>query len=212
MVKILFYVSACFLFITTTNTIAAGDPVAGSKKSAVCAACHGADGNSAIPAWPSIAGQNEEYTYKQLLDFKSNKRDNPQMSPILAVMSDQELADISAYFASQKAKPASTKLRIMIDGEERSASLDSAEYMYRFGNPDTGLAACMACHGPNGNGNPAARFPAINGQHAEYTATTLKAYKSEVRNNDPNKIMRNIASKLSNAEIDIIANYLQGLH
>jgi cytochrome c553 len=206
-----FYIVACLVFMTT-NIMAAGDPAAGKDKSAVCAACHGADGNSMVPAWPTIAGQHEEYLYQQLLDFKSGKRDNPQMAPILIPLSEEDLSDLSAYYASQTPKQLTAKEQIIVNGEESTARLIDAEYIYRVGNPETGLSACMACHGPNGAGNPAAKFPSINAQHADYTAMTLKAYKSEMRKNDANMIMRSITSKMTNEEIDIIANYLQGLY
>lgn len=200
------------LSLMTTNIFADGDPVAGKEKSTVCAACHGADGNSIVPAWPSIAGQHEQYLYQQLLDFKSGKRENVQMAPILIPLNEQDFADLAAYYASLPAKQLTAQERITVNGEEVSARLTDAEYMYRVGNPETGLSACMACHGPNGAGNPAAKYPSLGGQHAEYTATTLRAYKSEARKNDANEIMRSITSKMTNEDIDIIANYLQGLY
>jgi cytochrome c553 len=207
----LFYSAVCLL-IFTANVFASGDPVAGKEKSAICAACHAADGNSTIPAWPKIAGQHEDYLYQQLLDFKSGKRENPQMLPILIPFNEEDLSNIAAFYASQTQTQGTASKTITINGEELDAKIIDAEYMYRVGNPDNGLSACMACHGPNGAGNPAAKFPAINGQHAEYTATTLKAYKSEARANDPNSIMRSIASKMTNEDIELIANYLQGLY
>lgn len=202
MVKTLLLAVACLYTLTVAQAFAAGDPVAGKSKAAICAACHGPDGNSTNPAWPKIAGQHEEYILKQLMDFKSGKRDNPQMSPIISTMNDEDLNDVAAFFSAQTPKPGSAK----------PSNILTAERIYRAGNPDTGVAACTGCHGPNGSGNPEARFPALSGQHAEYTITTLKAYKSEVRSNDPNSIMRNIASRLTNDDINIIANYLQGLH
>lgn len=202
MVKTLLIAVTWLLTLASICCYAAGDPVAGKSKAAICAACHGPDGNSATPAWPKIAGQHEEYIYKQLLDFKAGNRENAQMSPIVSTMNEQDLSDVAAYFSSQTRK----------QGLAKPANLLTAERMYRVGDPGIGLAACTACHGPNGSGNPAANFPVLSGQHAEYTSTTLKAYKSEVRNNDPNAIMRNIASKLTNSDIEIIANYLQGLH
>lgn len=200
--KILFIIITATLMLAAFQAGAAGDPVAGQSKSAVCAACHGVDGNSPTAAWPKIAGQHEDYIYKQLIDFKSGNRDNPQMSPIVTTMSDDDLGDVAAYFGSQTAEP----------GFARPENLLLAERMYRVGNPETGLAACSSCHGPDGSGNPAAKFPALGGQHAEYTIATLKAYKSEARSNDPNSIMRNITSKMTNLDIEIIANYLQGLY
>ena len=202
MFKTLLIAVTCMLTLAASWCYAAGDPAAGKSKSAICAACHGPDGNSTTPAWPKIAGQHEEYIYKQLLDFKSGKRENAQMSPIIANMSEQDLSDVAAFFSSQAGKP----------GQAKPANLLSAEHLYRAGDPATGLAACTACHGPDGAGNAAAKFPALSGQHAEYTIATLKAYKSEARKNDPNGIMRDVASKLTNSDIEIIANYLQGLH
>lgn len=202
MLKNLLIAVTCLSTLAAACCYAAGDPTAGKSKAAVCAACHGPDGNSTNPAWPTIAGQHEEYIYKQLLDFKSGKRENPQMSPIIANMNEVDLSDVAAYFSDQTRKP----------GLAKPTNLLTAEHLYRAGDPKTGLAACTACHGPDGAGNPAAKFPSLSGQHAEYTITTLKAYKSEARKNDPNGIMRDIASKLSNSDIEIIANYLQGLH
>jgi len=195
------FLAATFMLVSS-HTSAAGDPVAGQSKAAICAACHGVDGNSVTPAWPKIAGQHEEYIFKQLMDFKSGNRENPQMSPIIATMTDEDLNDVAAYYSSQTSTP----------GFAKPDNLLTAERMYRVGNPETGLAACSACHGPNGTGNPAAMFPSLGGQHADYLITTLRAYKSEDRSNDKNSIMRNIASKMTNSDIDIISNYLQGLH
>ena len=137
----LFYSAACLLLFTT-NVVASGDPVAGKEKSGICAACHGADGNSTIPAWPKIAGQHEDYLYQQLLDFKSGKRDNPQMLPLLMTFNEEDLSNVAAFYASQKQTPGTANKTITIGGEEVEANIIDAEFMYRVGNPDAGLSAC----------------------------------------------------------------------
>jgi cytochrome c553 len=179
-----------------------GDPAAGEQKTAVCVACHGNGGVSTTPIWPNLAGQHAQYTRKQLHDFKSENRSNPQMSPIIVTLTDADIEDLSAYYASLAAVAAEAAPQAILEGES----------IYRAGNPKTGLVACSACHGPDGSGNPAAKYPALSGQHAEYTAATLKAFKAETRANDDKKVMRSIAAKMTNQEIDAVANYIQGLH
>lgn len=180
---------------------AAGDPAAGQQKSATCSACHGPDGNSINPLWPKLAGQHAEYARKQLLDFQAGKRENAQMSPMSAPLSAQDIDDLSAYFSTQKIKAGTTAPEHMELGQK----------LYRAGNAKDGLPACMACHGPNGAGNPAAAYPAVHGQFAEYTSAQLKAFKAEQRANDPNSVMRDIAAKMSVAEIEAVSSYIQGL-
>jgi cytochrome c553 len=180
----------------------AGDPAAGQQKSAICAACHAPDGNSTNPTWPRLAGQHVEYAEKQLHDFRDAKRANPQMSPMAAPLSDQDIADLAAYFAAQAGGT----------GVTSPEHLELGQKLYRAGNPRTGLPSCMACHGPSGAGNGAAGYPALSGQHAEYTALQLKAFKSEQRGNDKNSVMRAIAAKMTNSEIEAVADYIQGLH
>lgn len=193
---------ACVALIVTSNVCAGGDPAAGKTKNAVCTACHGSAGVSTTPTWPNLAGQNAEYIVKQLHDFKDKKRENPQMSPMTAALTDQDIEDLAAYYASLD--PAV--------GEAAPKNITEGENLYRAGNASTGVAACMACHGPDGSGNPAAKYPALSGQHAEYIEATLKAFKSENRANDEKNIMRTIAGKMTNDEIETVANYIQGLH
>jgi cytochrome c553 len=181
---------------------AQGNAAAGRSKAAVCAACHGPDGNSVTPEWPKIAGQHPGYIIKQLTDFKSGARRDPTMSPIAASLSDQDIADLSIFYAAQ----------------ERTQGLADPEFvkagarLYRGGNVDNGVPACMACHGPRGAGNPAAGFPALNGQHASYTAAQLGAYKSGKRGNDEKEMMRTIAKRLTDTEIQAVSSYIDGLH
>jgi cytochrome c553 len=181
---------------------AAGDAAAGKAKSAACAACHGADGNSAAPNFPKLAGQHEGYLLKQLEDFKSGARKNAIMSGQVAALSDQDMQDLAAYFSSQTIKGGTADEKLVPMGEK----------LYRGGDVANGTAACIGCHGPTGAGNPAAKFPHLAGQHAEYLDVQLKAFRGGERANDAGKMMRNVAAKLSDAEIKAVASYIQGLH
>lgn len=182
--------------------VAAGDKEAGKAKSAVCAACHGADGNSINPEWPSLAGQSENYLVKQLQDFKADDRENALMSGQAKLLSGQDMADLAAYFAAQTPKL----------GRAQEENLALGEAIYRGGISDSAVPACMACHAPNGVGNPAASFPRLAGQHAKYTELQLRAFSAAQRSNDPNEMMRNIASRLSAADMSAVAQYIAGLH
>lgn len=178
-----------------------GSAEAGQTKSVVCAACHGADGNSLNPEWPSLAGQNEIYLLRSLKAFKSGDRDNVLMSSQAQPLSDQDMADLAAYFASKPRQLKTADPKLVINGER----------LYRGGNKDTAVSACLACHGPNGAGNAPAGYPAIGGQHAAYVAAQLKAYRSADRGSDLNQMMRNNAARLTDAEIEAVASYVQGL-
>lgn len=182
--------------------MAAGDAGAGKTKSAACAACHGPDGNSVNPDWPKLAGQGAPYLQKQLADFKGGKRTNATMAPMAAPLSDQDVADLAAYFSSQKVKM----------GAADEALVDLGQKIYRGGNQASGVPACIGCHGPTGAGNPAAKFPSLSGQHSKYVMNQLNAFKSGARSNDPNKMMRDIAGKMTADEIKAVASYVQGLH
>lgn len=181
---------------------AAGDATAGQAKTAVCAGCHMADGNSVTPNFPKLAGQGERYLLKQLNEIKSGARVIPEMTGLLTNLSDQDLADIAAYFASKK-----------VQGGQADPELAKAgEQLYRAGNEAKGLAACTACHGPAGAGIDSAGFPMLSGQHAAYTESTLVKFSKGERNNDPNAMMRTIAAKMSEAEMKSVAQYIQGLY
>jgi cytochrome c553 len=172
----------------------------------VCAACHGVDGNSAIAANPTLAAQHPEYTLKQLANFKSRngkppERANSVMSGMVANLSSDDMTNLAAYFAGQKAKPrAASDPELVNRGQE----------IYRGGILAKSVAACAACHSANGAGVPA-QFPRLAGQHAEYVEAQLKAFRSGERANDPNRMMRAIAAKLSDGEIKAVAEYLSGL-
>jgi len=193
--------TSIFLFIFSCH-VYAGDVAAGKEKSALCAACHGTDGNSVNPVWPKLAGQHSEYILKQLKDFKAGKRNNIQMNPLVATLSEEDMQDLAAYFSSQK-----TKI-----GYASAESLEMGEKIYRAGDASKGLAACMSCHGPTGAGNPAASFPSLSGQHAEYTKIQLLAFRDNKRTNDTNKAMQIVSEKMTTDEIDAVVNYIQGLH
>jgi cytochrome c553 len=186
-----------------SQVIAAGDVAAGKAKSATCAGCHGVDGNSANPEWPKLAGQHADYLEKQLHDFKAGEdRNNAMMAPMVAPLSEQDIADLAAYYAAQTVQV----------GAADEALVELGEKVYRGGNTVTGVAACIGCHGPAGAGNPAANFPALSGQHAKYVENQLYAFKKGERANDAGKMMRNTAAKMTAEEIEAVSSYVQGLH
>ncbi len=193
--------TSLFLFFLPCH-IYAGDVTAGKEKSKTCAACHGADGNSVNPIWPKLAGQHPDYIFKQLKDFHSGARKNVQMNPLAATLNEEDMQDIAAYYSSQK-----TEI-----GYASAETLPLGEKIYRAGDANKGLPACMACHGPSGTGNSAAAFPAISGQHAEYTKIQLLSFRDNKRTNDTNKAMQIISEKMTTEEINAVANYIQGLH
>lgn len=178
-----------------------GDADAGAQKIAVCGACHGMNGNSVNPEWPNLAGQHASYLAAQLALFKQGVRNNVVMAPNAMLLSEQDMADIAAYFARQP--PA---------GLEADPSLYAAgEKLYRTGDAARGLPACTACHGPEGKGNGPAQYPAVRAQHSMYTYAQLKAYASGERKPAANGMMQVIAPKLTDEEMRALASYLQGL-
>lgn len=190
------------LSLTAQHAVAEGNAEAGKTKSATCAACHGADGNSVAPTWPKLAGQHADYLAKQLKDFKEGQtRSNAQMAPMVAGLSDQDMDDLAAYFAAQTQTP----------GVAKEENLELGENIYRGGVTESGIAACIGCHGPAGKGQFGANYPQIAGQHADYTVSTLKEFRAGTRSNDPGSAMRNVAKRMTDAEITAVANYIQGL-
>ncbi|WP_434708885.1 cytochrome c4 [Pseudomonas sp. R1-1] len=184
---------------------AAGDAAAGQAKAAVCGACHGPDGNSMAPNFPKLAGQGERYLTKQLKEIKDGKRVVLEMTGLLTNLNDQDLADLAAYFASQKGSVGAADPKLVARGEA----------LFRGGNLDKGLPACTGCHSPNGSGNAAAGFPHLGGQHAQYIAKQLTDFRKEEggRANDGDAMtMRTIARKLSDEDITAVSSYIQGLH
>lgn len=181
---------------------AAGDAAAGQANAALCAGCHSADGNSAVPNFPKLAGQNEAYLLKQLKEIQTGSRQVVEMTGLLGNFSEQDLADIAAYFASQKVQIGQASEELVAAGQQ----------IYRAGLMEKGVAACTACHSPNGTGIASAGFPALSGQHAAYVEKQLMAFRNGARDNDPNGMMRDIAAKLSDTDIKAVADYVQGLH
>ncbi len=183
------------------------DPAKGKAiAETVCVACHGADGNSQVSANPILAGQGEQYLYKQLKEFKSvdgkpAARNNPIMGGMVAALSDDDMKNLAAWFASQKMKPVAAK-------DEKQIAL--GQKIWRQGDFKKGIPACAGCHGPAGAGLPA-QYPRLAGQFPEYTEAQLKAFRVDERANDPAKMMRMVAAKLSDAEIKAVAEYAAGL-
>ena len=181
-----------------------GSAEAGRAKSATCAACHGADGNSVTPQWPSLAGQHATYTARQLQAYKDGQRTDPGMQGFAQTLSEQDMRDIGAYYAT---------LTVSAKGADPTL-VETGQRIYRGGIPERDIAACIACHGPRGNGNPFAGYPRISHQHATYLAATLRDYQSGARRSDAtlNQMMRNVAELLLDEEIEALASYMQGLN
>lgn len=197
------------LLSASVSAYEAGDPEIGKSKSMVCAACHGADGNSVIPANPRLAGQHERYLYKQLVEFKQaaksggeEGRNNMVMNGIASGLSDDDMRHLAAYFASQTPAKDSAPEDVV----------EAGQALYRAGDQERNIAACIACHGPTGNGVGLAGFPDISGNHPEYTAAQLKMFRSGERHNDLNGMMRGVAAKLTDEDIRVLSEYLAGLH
>ncbi|KMM78777.1 c-type cytochrome [Pseudomonas deceptionensis] len=185
------------------GTALVGDAAAGQAKTAVCGACHGPDGNSMAPNFPKLAGQGDRYLLKQLHEIKDGKRQVLEMTGLLANLNDQDLADIAAYYSSQKSSVGAADPALVAQGEA----------LFRGGNLEKGMPACTGCHSPDGQGNAAAGFPHLGGQHASYIEKQLTDFREGDRTNDGDSmIMRGIAAKMSNKDIKALASYIQGLH
>ncbi len=196
-------ISVSVILALASGSAAAGDAAAGQAKAAPCGACHGMDGNAAANAlWPKLAGQHPDYIAKQIMDFKSGARVDPLMAPQANLLAtDQDVADVAAFFASQTQTGGTAKEDMVALGQR----------LYRGGN-DNGVAACQACHGPAGMGAPGAKFPRISGQHADYIAKQLNAFRDGSRANDPNNMMGMVAARMTDAEIAAVSQYVQGLN
>ena len=181
-----------------------GSVEAGRAKAATCAACHGIDGNSVTPDWPMLAGQHASYIVRQLRAFKEGERTDVTMKPFADMLSEQDMLDLAAYFEAQTPTPKGADPSLVTLGQQ----------IYRGGVPGRGVAACIACHGPQGDGNPLAAYPRIGGQHAAYTTKQLNLYRTGDRRSDieVNQMMRNVASQLFEDEINALASYVQGLN
>jgi len=189
--------------LLATPFLQAGDISRGEDLSEPCAACHGADGNSTNPEWPNIAGQGERYLYEQLRAYQTGDRENAVMAGQVEDLDDQDMRDLAAYYAS---------LEPGVAGGVDPDLKDAGESIYRGGIPDKGVAACTACHGPAGGGMPGAGYPQVGGQHAQYTAEQLRKYRAGERDTDRNRMMRDVAERLSDEEIQAVSSYISGLH
>lgn len=189
--------------IAPGQSLVDGSVDVGRAKAITCGACHGPDGNSVNPVWPSIAGQHPAYIVEQLQAFKSGTRTEPLMLGQAMLLSDQDMRDLAVYFSMQQ-----TATKVIAD----PATLDRGQRLYRGGNRENQTPACIACHGPNGRGNPAASYPSLKGQYAAYIAKQLRNYASGARRSDgTRRIMRDIAAKLSEEDIVAVSSYVQGL-
>jgi len=197
-------------FQVQAESLIEGSIDAGEAKSITCTACHGQAGNSVNPMWPNIAGQSATYIVTQLTAFKDGASDpanatrsDPLMAPQAMMLSEQDIRDLAVYFESLPA----AAMAVADPGK-----VDKGEALYRGGDSASGTAACLACHGPTGRGNPAANYPALQGQHSVYTAKQLRDYATEARASDgKTRIMRDIAARLSDDDINALASYVQGL-
>jgi cytochrome c553 len=212
MKRFLLALTCAVITVGAQATEAAKTPVGDAARgqaiaSTVCAACHGADGNSMIAINPTLAGQSYDYLLKQMSDFKAADgkpalRANPVMGGMIAPYTIEQMRDLAAYFAAQTPKPGAAK---------NEATVKLGQTLYRRGDETKGLPACASCHGPAGAGIPA-QYPRVAGQHAEYAEQQLRAFRDGTRANDPASIMRTIALKMTDAEIKAVTDYMAGLH
>lgn len=183
-----------------------GDAERGAGKIATCLACHGQDGNSLNAALgPKIAGQHPKYVQRQLVLFKNSGRQNAIMAPMAAGLSTQDIADLAAYYEAQTITPGVADDQLVTRGEK----------LYRAGTPQTGVPACMACHGPSGLGNPLAGYPKLAGQHTQYIMNTLTAFRDGTvwgTGDQANAVMAGVAKNLTDEEIQAVSSYIEGLH
>lgn len=184
---------------------AVGDAEAGKTKSAVCAACHGADGKALQPTYPNLAGQHVAYIAKQLTNYRDGERVNALMSGQATNLSDQDILDLSAYFASMSPIPG-------VASDEDPQALKLGENIYRGGITSAAVASCSGCHGPAGLGNGPAGYPVLGGQNAGYTADQMRYWREASRTNDANAVMRTLSHRLTDKEILAVSNYIAGLH
>jgi cytochrome c553 len=178
---------------------AGGNATEGQEKAAACGGCHGEDGNGAAPIFPKLAGQHPSYIYKQLMDFKTQKRVEPTMNAMAEPLSEDDMQDLAAFYASQKPTSESGT----VNGKGKN--------LYLAGNAASGVPACSGCHSPSGSGNPQAVFPRLHGQYSAYIEKTLHDFKAGERGNDMNAMMRSVAAKLSETDISAVAEYVSTL-
>jgi cytochrome c553 len=200
------FATASLVLVSTTiqaESLVDGTADAGKQRALTCTACHGPEGNSSSPMWPNIAGQSAPYILAQLQAFKDGSRSDPLMSSQAMMLSDADMANLAVYFES---------LPAAVQSVADEGLIGRGEALYRGGNKETEASACLACHGPSGRGNPAAKYPALQGQHAAYTAKQLNDYANGARTTDgKTHIMRDIAANLDKDDITALSSYVQGL-
>lgn len=184
-----------------SGAMADGNPVAGKSKTLICSGCHTRDGNSKQPIYPILAGQGQGYLAKQLTDFKTGARKEEHMTPIVEAVSVDDIQDIAAYFSAQpRSSSAATP-----------SAAESGKQLFHNGKPTGSVSACAGCHAEDGKGNTALKFPSLAGQHSDYVAKTLKAFRSATRSNDKQAVMRSIAAGLSDQDIEALATYIASM-
>lgn len=220
MIKKLLTVSISLVLASSAGYAAAqGKAGAGKEKAASCAGCHGEDGNSAMPSFPKLAGQHEGYLLKQLLAFKKGERNAPMMAPLAMGLDENSMADISAYYASRTISknpapvlPADDEDAPEKTDEQKKAELDAlieqGGDLYRNGNLSREVSACVACHGPYGEGNKPATYPSLHSQHADYLIKTLTDFKNGQRSNNRENMMHMIATKMTDEDIKAVSYYI----
>ena len=193
-----------------------GDAKAGQAKAGTCAACHSVDGNSTDAQYPKLAGQHERYIWRQLKMLKSGERENPIMMGMASALTEQDMRDIGAYFATQKVVAGVADDTAIASGPNQGKKFyQVGERIYRGGKAESGVPACIACHGPSGRGNPGPAYPSIGGQHASYTVAKLQFFHgggSWGKDANTNTVMTTVAHNLSDEEIQSLATYIEGLH
>lgn len=193
------------LLLAPAMVWAMGDPQRGEQLAGICAACHGADGNSVVPEWPKIAGQHQDYAARQSILIREQARNVPQMWPMVADLSDQDIWDLAAYFEQYE-------VSIGVADEEL---VEHGRRLYMGGSHSAGIASCAGCHGPSGEGIPGAHFPQLRGQHADYTADRLRRYRAGENNGDDDpysNIMVAVSRNLTDEDIEALASFIEGLH
>ena len=190
------------LAMQLNQAIAGGDPVRGESTSIICIGCHERDGNSTNPVYPKLAAQGEAYLTKQLIDFKNRDREEEHMTSMVEALSWSDIPDVAAYFSRQKRKASKLESNLSVAGKT----------IYNNGVPSKNIFACAGCHGVDGSGKPAMKYPALAGQHAEYITKQLKEFRSGTRHNDKKKLMQNVTANLTDEEIEAVSTYISSMN
>lgn len=215
MIKLIKQAVAVFGLVALAHTAVGADAKHGETLAATCGACHGADGNSAAPNFPKLAGVGEKYLLKQLRDIKAGNRVVVEMTGQLDNLSDADLADLAAFYDSKSTQLSGSNdtAEVQLGTGAKTNSLALGARTYRAGNLETNVPACTGCHSPSGLGNEPAGYPRLSGQHAAYIEKQLRDFRAGNRTNDGDQqTMRQVAAQLSDAEILALANFIAGLH